>query len=333
MSIHQFTGGAATETAPVTNLFQTPYSRLSAFHRSIGSDAVYASDTDPNTIYWKRGSNPNINSTNGWGVTTGVCDPSYPLVTITWANGGWGGADQFPVSLRIPPGFAPIGGTVDNVVVIYDPAAGVTHDFYHWVNSGPKAALHYVSPIDGLGHGYLPGGVRNWGVSTSGLWGIAGIMRGFEVTTPGLPIRHAHQIALSSKTTNPTPPQLGQGVVWPSVGHDGGCDSAPTVWCMGYIPYGALFALPPGVNIGSLGLSEPGARLAQAFMDYGLYVVDNAEGPAFRADQYIPAALQTTLRADLAKVYPLMRRIMNNAQSQSVSGGGTPRAINGAFDA
>lgn len=313
--------------------FENPYNKNSAFHRPIGSGAIYSGDSDPDTVYWKRGSNPNINSTNGWGVTTGILDPSYPLVTISWYSGGWGGSDQFPVQLRLPPGFSTVGGTIDNHVTLYDPAAGVTHDFYHWVNDGPKAALHYVSPIDGIGHGALPGVGQNWAMSTSGLWGLAGIMRGFELTAPGMPIRHAHQIGLSSKTTNPTPPQLGKGIVWPSINHDGGCDTAPTVWGTGVIPYGALFALPPNVSIDGLNLSEAGSRLAQAFQDYGVYCVDNAEGPAFRADQYIPGALQTTLRADLAKVYPLMRRVMNNSQAQTCAGGGAPRAINGAFDA
>lgn len=326
MTIHLFTSGLRPN-----NFFENPYNKLSAFHRPIGSGAVYADDTDLNTIYWKKGSGANINSSNGWGVITGVCDPSYPLVTITWASGSWGGSGTFPVSLRIPPGFT-VPGTVDAHVAMYDPVTNVTHDFYHWVNPN-KAALHYVSPADGLGHGVLPTGGQNWGVSASGVWGLFGIIRGFEVNNPGTPIYHVHQIALSSKTTNPTDPQLGQGIVWPSINHDGGCDTAPGVWCKGYIPYGALFALPSFINISALGLSEAGTRLATAIQDYGVYVVDNAESPAMRADQYVTRALESQLRTDMGKIYPLMRRVLNNAKDQTASGGGTPRSINSAFDA
>ena len=327
MTIHMFTSGLRPN-----NFFENPYNKLSAFHRPIGSGAVYASDTDPNTIYWKRGSNPNVNSTNGWGVQVVVCDPSYPPVTVTW-TGSTGKASMFPVTLRLPPGWTSGKGTLDNVVVAFDLEAGVTHDFYHWEDAGPRAHIHNVTPLDGFGHGPVPGGGQSWSCSASGLWGVAGIIRGFELNNPGTPIYHAHQIALSSKTTNPTPPQLGQGVVWPSINHDGSCNTNPAVWCTGYIPYGALFALPSFINISVLSLSEAGVRLATALQDYGVYCVDNSEGPAMRADQYVNASIRTALLSDLGKIYPLMRRVLNNAKDQTASGGGTPRSINTAFDA
>lgn len=317
--------------APKDDLFRNPYNKDSAFHRPIGSSAQYANDADPSTLSWLQAGSATINSRNGWGIYMGVADPSHPLVPITWAGGNWGGRQQFPISLRVPPDFDP-GNTVDAQSTIYDPSTRTAHDFYHWVAPN-TASLHHPEPLDGLGHGLLPDGSRNWAASASGVWGFFGVLRGFEVNTPGYRIQHATQMAISSKTTNHCAPQLGKEIVWPATSQDGGCTSSSDVWCTGNIPYGSLFALPPSIDVAGIGLSEPGQRLAHAFQDYGVYIVDNANCPAIRADQYVNDAVIEQLKNDLSVIYPMMRRVLNNAQHQTASGGGAPRAPNCAFDA
>jgi hypothetical protein len=102
--------------------------------------------------------------------------------------------------------------------------------------------------------------------------------------------------------------------------------------CSGNIPYGALLALPPSVNINDLGLSEPGKRLAGALQNYGAYAVDSTGCSAMRADQYVNATVKHALKNDMKKIYPLLRMVLNNNAGQTASGGGTPRAENCAFD-
>src|SRR5512132_2837040 len=101
---------------------------------------------------------------------------------------------------------------------------------------------------------------------------------------------------------------------------------------LGIIPYGALLALPPSVNIAGLGLSEPGRRLAAALQNYRTYVVDGTVCPNLRGDQEIDPGVRQALITDMRKIYPRLRMVLNSKAGQTASGGGTPRAENCAFD-
>ena len=214
-------------------------------------------------------------------------------------------------------GETPHANVADGVVLIAD--GNTVHEYYHW-HGGVSADVVRVWPIDGDGHSG-PGGPRI-GVSASGVAGLFGLMRGDEINTPGQPIQHVHQIVLSYAA----PPQTKAQAVWPATSIDKYCDKS----CSGNVPYGALLAVPPTVNVDKLGLSEPGARLAHALQDYGVYVVDTTRGPNanMRADQYVDPKVQVALAKDMQKIYPTLRMITNNAKDQLTSGGGTPRAEN-----
>jgi hypothetical protein len=155
-----------------------------------------------------------------------------------------------------------------------------------------------------------------------------GLLRGQEVNTPGYKIQHALQIALDAKGACGM--MIKNQVVWPAVSTDGFCRDSR--FCRGNIPYGALLALPPNVNIGSLGLSEPGKRLAEALQKYGTYVVDNSLCPVMRGDQNINGSVRMALIRDMKKLYPLLRMVLNNSAGQNASGGGAPQAENCAFN-
>jgi hypothetical protein len=156
-----------------------------------------------------------------------------------------------------------------------------------------------------------------------------GLLRGHEVNTPGYKIEHALQISLDAKGACGM--MVKNQVVWPAASTDGFCTRNPRL-CQGNISYGALLALPPEVNIESLGLSEPGNRLAEALKNYGTYVIDNSQCPAFRGDQNIDGSVKQSLINDMRKIYPLLRMVLNNSAGQTASGGGTPRAENCAFN-
>lgn len=305
--------------------FANPFNKMSALHRPIGSGAVYASDSHATTLALKRGSFNNINSNNGWGVNVYKSTSSDPYLKVTNA-----GPLQYnlPVSLRVPAG-AHNQATTDLMIVIHDTTTSIAHEFYYWRwnNGNPTAWGHAQWNIGGAGHSG-PGGART-GTSASGVAGMFGLLRGHEVNAAGYKIQHALQMALDGQ--GKCGMMLKKQAVWPAVSTDGFCKSGG--YCTGAIPYGALLALPPSVNVDSLGLSEPGKRLAKALQDYGVYVVDNSQCPTMRGDQFISASVKQALTNDMRKVYPRLRMVMNNSSSQSVAGGGTARAPNCAMDA
>jgi hypothetical protein len=307
--------------APV-DTFANPFEKESAHHRPIGSGAVFADRNHPSTISLLKNGFNTVNPTVGLFKGTSA----DPLLTVTYA--GPPANFGLPVTLRVPPNVNP--SVIDGVVVIHDVTTGKTHEFYHWkwVDGKPKAAIHREVDPRGLGHS-RPGGPRV-GATSIGAAVMFGLMRGHEVNTPGYKIEHAMQITLSYRANCAGQPST--KIVWPAAGIDGYCKSNPSL-CPGNIPYGALLALPPSTNIAGLGLSEPGKRLAEALQKYGAYVVDTTRScPNMRGDQTITTATRTTLRADMKKIYPLLRMVLNNSAGQTASGGGTPRAENCAFN-
>jgi hypothetical protein len=318
-------GGACD--VPKNDLFKNPFSKNSAHHRPIGTGARYASDADPSTISWLKGHAMGFNINNGYGVNIYQIATSDPTRTITWV--GPHGPLGIPITMRVPTD-ARNGSTEDSQIILYDPDTKTAHEFYSWrPGTAPKASIRRQWSTEGLGH-TRPGGARV-GVSASGVAGFHGLLRGFEVNTPGYKIQHALQGAIPMRTGLRFPSMGNGDIVWPASTRDGYSESQ---W-QGNIPYGALFALPASVDINSLDLSEPGRRLAQAIQDYGIYIVDNGEvdGVVLRADQFMTSTVYNQLRNDMRKVYPKLRMILNNTEGQPVAGGGTPLAPNCAFDA
>ncbi len=305
-----------------TDPFANPFSAASALHRPIGSGAVYASDSHATTLNLKRATFNNINSNNGWGVNVYKSTGADPSKRVTGPTG-----KGLPVTLRVPNG-AHNQSTSDATVVIHDSTTNITHEFYQWRwnNGQPSASIHHQWSLRDAGH-TGPGGKRV-GSSASGVAGMFGLLRGHEVNSAGTKIEHAVQIALDAR--GKCGMMLKDQVVWPASSTDGFCGGS---YCRGQIPYGALLAIPPSVNIASLGLSEPGRRLAQAMQNYGVYVVDNSQCPTLRGDQNIAGNVKQQLVNDMRKIYPRLRMVLNNNPSQSVAGGGTPRAANCAINA
>ena len=312
--------------APV-DTFANPFRKESAHHRPIGDGAVFADANHPSTISLLRGGFSNINSNNGWGANVYESKAFNSLKTVTQA----GTYDiGLPVTLRVPDG-ANNADKSDSVVVIVEGGTGIAHQFYQWRwnNGKPIAGIHLTWDTKGLGHSQ-PGGPRV-GTSASGVAGMFGLLRGYEANTPGYKIEHALQISLSHAHKGCSVHQLQNKAVWPAVSTDWYCKPRPEM-CSGDIPYGALLALPPNVDIGSLGLSEPGERLARALQNYGAYAVDGSDCPTLRADQDIDAQILKTLKQDMRRIYPLLRMVLNNEADQTASGSGTPQAENCAFD-
>ncbi|MDD7969382.1 hypothetical protein [Actinomycetospora lemnae] len=109
---------------------------------------------------------------------------------------------------------------------------------------------------------------------------------------------------------------------------------------------GALLALPPAVDIATIGLTtEPGRQLAWTLQNYGAYIVDDTNGPQFALNAEVGPAgsMREQFRGDwgydfevesevtdnpwaedVKRIRPLLQVVDNNGPA-SVGGGGTPR--------
>lgn len=315
--------------------YLNPFTARSAHHRPIGTGARYAADSHPATRDWLKAQSFGIGGGRPGSMAVARSEATDPLVTVRPLP-GCGPVSGLPITLRLPRRGVPlppgaIGPCPDQPAVIYDAATGTAHQFglFRWADGPPAARLHRSWDIRGLGHGIYPG--RRLGLSASGVTGLFGMLRSHEIDTPGHPIEHALQMLLPRRAGCKV--MLSTEVVLPAVGRD---VVIPPGSNTGHIPYGALLALRPGVDIGTLGLSEPGQRLAAAIRDYGVYAVDGGgcEQGILRGDSTIRATTVEKLRTDIPKLYPLIRMVLNNdVLANAVAGGGRQTAPNCAVDA
>lgn len=337
------TPGKGACSAPANDLFKNPFNKNSAHHRPMGTGAVFAGDDHPSTRVLRQNGFGTINSDNGWGTNIYEPEAGDPRMTVRHAgvnpfNPG-GGDHGLPVTLKVPT-HAQNNEKVDSVVIITD-GNYTAHQFYQWRSKAWRAGHHPPSDPQGptarlakqwdlRSEGHTgPGGARV-GSSGSGVAGLFGLNRGHELNTPGYKIQHVMQVALSRDKKPACGMMMKNQVVWPASGKDGSCTNDEN--CGGAIPYGGLLAIPPSVKISSLGLSEPGHRVAEQLQQYGAYAIDTSSCPTSRADQHVSREVLQKLKADMQRIYPHLRLVLNNEKDQKASGGGQPLGPNCAFD-
>lgn len=315
-------------TRAPNDFFQNPYSADSPHHRPIGTGARYAPDNDPSTNSLMHSNFTTVNIGLPWGNYIIQTDQGQPLRQIT-AHPGANGLN-LPLSLRFAQfvTLGPVSGNYyDNIVIIVDVPSLTVYVFseFVWLSGGdPQAAYCKIHALDGIGTD---------GIGASRINGMLGITRGFELADPNREIGHVMQFTAMSQTTSS---DMKNQYVWPARGTDSFCDG--TTSCVGAIPYGSLWALPQSVYTddyinNSMGLSAMGKRLARQLRNYGGYFVDGANGRPSRGDQDITAALQTEHNTQMKLIYPHLRMILNNVQTDTyVAGGGTAIAPNTAWN-
>ena len=312
--------------------FVNPFGKKSAHHRPIGTGAQYAGRTHPSTNSWLKRNGITINVGAPWGVSVTATDGSDPMRTVGPVSLRCDRAQGLPKTIRMPrEGFiTPVklnsGGCTDGVVVLYDRVQRVPHQLrqYNWNGGKPVAGQYKTWSITGLGHGTKPG--ERLGTSASGVAALFGVLRGDEINNPAKKVEHALQMILPS-TPSHCAMMMGRQVVLPATSGDSYMTKPGNN--LGNIPYGALMALPPpgkgGPDINKLGLSARGKRLAEAVRDYGIYAVDTGACPALRADQHVHNTGE--LKAALSKIYPHIRRVLNNnVMGTPTAGGGASAA-------
>lgn len=143
----------------------------------------------------------------------------------------------------------------------------------------------------------------------SGLSGIGGSIRLGELLPESGPIGHAlklelqHQWYYGGSPLSPGSSFNGnrRQFVWPATGSDSGSQKAPGGLYTGTNPHlapGALLAIP-GDIAGSVKVSTPvGAKIKQALIDYGAYLVDDTGGGNSAA-----ICMQAEVNEELRRVY------------------------------
>lgn len=167
-----------------------------------------------------------------------------------------------------------------------------------------------------------PGIYPEWhGARAYGGSALGGLIRKGELRT-GIP--HALAIAVRRSAMNRNGPG-GRPYVWPASTADGEVGSGYSA--SGNLHMGSLLAIPPAVDLRSIGVGDsgPAYEIARALQDYGGYVVDSADwNLILYAEPAAAAELPEGPNEQLAKVIRHLKLVSNNGP-QSIGGGGTPR--------
>lgn len=304
---HAHGGGgkvAATPTPPPTltqvvqrDLALWPFTAHSPWNVPLATTAQLAASNDAcdsdlhDTAYAA-----NMNAAT-WSHAIYVAKASDPLTPISYDPAS-GHADTLSVTINIPIGATPSPPAVvdggDARMYIIDPTHHYVEELWkaHPRPGGGWLAWAIVRndlTTDGIGH-Y---GTRAYGGS-----GIGGLIRVGELENG---IHHAIAFAV------PQAKEVDHWV-WPAIAND----SYPPSTYTGSIPMGQLVALPPTIDVTTLGLSPQGLAMAHALQDYGGYVVDSSTDYSYYADTPVQHELPASFNSDLNKLHFLLHCVTSN---------------------
>src|SRR6266571_3603246 len=276
---------SSSATGRVATLW--PFSRDSIWNLPIGANAVYVPG--------------NIKKPTAYGMTTDVdvliLTPTAPVTSVWKNNDAWSGGSRCTAeggvlfAAPIPADFVVPGagsgnpdGTTPNYATAILAADGHTliqgQPMARCTSGGTATIWWYQEKEDlfGTGNSGAHGG--------SMLSSLGGVIRLGELV-PGGMIRHALKVNLLGADNYYSG---SGGYRWPATTADGcapGCygGSVPA------LRMGSLLALPPSVNVNSMGLETDAAKiLAHAFQDYGAYTVDDTAWSVYAiATEYSPS--------------------------------------------
>lgn len=174
---------------------------------------------------------------------------------------------QTPATIPIPPWARPAPGD-DGHLALLDLGAGQGYELWQArVGGEPSATVAIALPLEGDGVNKAATGVRATGLSL-----LLGLITYDEVRGGG-PISHALAWVFDKPSR--------QFFVPPAVSSDGKVSGGRS----GSIPAGSRVQLDPTLDLGTLGLSPAGRRLAEAMQRYGLICVDSSSDSSVVAEQ------------------------------------------------
>jgi hypothetical protein len=311
-----------------------PFSSTSIWNMPIGADATYVPARIPPVTQGPLTVDPDIL----------ILAQNAPLTGVYQNDDGWSGGDRctpgaYLYSVPIPsdyvvPGASP-ASTPNNAAAILLPDGRTVRQpqpLARCSAGGPATALVTYPDVDIYGDGIA--GAHGG----SGLSSIGGTIRLGEFV-PGGGIHHAIKINLYGSTT--LSPSSG-GYRWPA----SKADLCAATCYGGSVPelrMGSLLALPPDVDIDTMGLRTEAAKmLAWTLQNYGGYVVDDTGWSVYAIevehspegqveDEFqsrwgfgLESSGHTPWGHDMDLLFGALAVVDNNSPS-SIGGGGTPR--------
>jgi hypothetical protein len=164
--------------------------------------------------------------------------------------------------LHIPAGITGAVGTDGALTIVSD---GVAYDFWQFrrLDTTHASAVAYAeADLAGTGVGTLSP-FRGAGIRSAGSSGLAGLIRGRDVS--GADIPHALAVSVLGGLLQPA-------FVAPAIAGDGHAST-------GVVATGTRLGIPAGTPMPA-GLSSLGQRIWHALVTYGAYVVDQHGGAA-----------------------------------------------------
>jgi hypothetical protein len=308
-----------------------PFASDSIWNMPLGSGAVYVpAHIDPTSA---------ITVDDEYWLVTDASMPERQLYSNANFVFGRCDTDKYESDIRIPDDFivpdASDGNTPNNVAAILLPD-GRTIEQMNPISrceaGGPLTAGYLAPSVDIYGPGRLGGH------GGSHLSSIGGSLRLGELTSFD-PIRHVLKVNLFGHRFLS---QAQSGFRWPATAADSSAlgDPSDINSYDGNLPalrMGSLLALPPNVDIASLGLTTDAARkLAWTLQNYGAYVVDDTSWNADAIDAQVGVedefqqAYGTSMEAtsgawyqDIMRLFSALAVVDDNGPS-SVGGGGAP---------
>ncbi|HVE45823.1 MAG TPA: hypothetical protein VNA57_03620 [Acidimicrobiales bacterium] len=344
------TAAAADPTA--RNPYAWPFSSDSIWNMPVGSGATFA---DPNFFQ-----PPNGYGTDSNPIVMAPSSPLRPVHTHAWpARCHQSGDASSGVSLPIPddyvvaPGDGSWEGKMPNLAGGALLADGRTIREFNYLSrcdAGGPASLTgdgLRSTLDLYGNG-RPSSFFG-GHGGSGLSGVGGSIRRGELTGVA-PIRHVTKLTVDMSRWG-TREADRNAYQWPAYAADSNNTGQNYgVNARGYTPIlkmGSLLSIPGWVDINSLGLETgPARKLAEAWQNYGSYVVDNSGFDTgwgqnlLNVEHGVKAEMaaaginmstysnsgwsDTAWNRDMNRLFDQLHHVTNNGPG-SIGGGGTPR--------
>lgn len=168
------------------------------------------------------------------------------------------GASKALAGVPLPADAQPAAGS-DAHLVVLDEAGRTSYEFWQARRASGRWQASTGVTYDLAGDGINRAGS---GVRATSLSLLLGLITHEEITGGG-PIRHALAWAYDRPNSGSYVPPAASG--------DGKTRGRP-----GGIPQGARLQLDPALDLGALGLSPAGRRLAEAMQRYGLFLVDTS---------------------------------------------------------
>jgi hypothetical protein len=276
-----------------------PFASDSPWNLPIGDGAQFAVSTDLRQVSLLDATATPWLNVSQYSHPVYLASDTDPLATVSRS----GYADEH---YRIPSTAVPASGTDAHMHVV-EPNGRWLHESWHMAGSGTSwtTGYHVLTDLDGSG---FTGGVRAYGGSA-----VGGLIRRWELDNGS--IRHALALALTNS-------ELKVGPVWPATRQDGNALST----YLGQLPMGSYAAIPPTVDLATLGLRPASLVVARALQDYGAYVVDRSGSWTLYGEPTLTGDTRVSdIRGDLAKIRSVMKVVTNNSAT-NVNGGGTRRA-------